>query len=180
MRLGSRKAGDGPRSPAWRRGRSGWSILGQVLIFAVLAARPTDGAGITAFAQIASPGIRSGSGFAFAVPLLTEIISLEGEYARSPEGDTSPSLTLASGSLVLVAPFELIRVRPYFVTGFGIFRQKKDFDTETSMATMEGFGLFLRLGGPLHGRFDYRILQLQGTPLQEKQKRMYAGLTLRF
>jgi len=176
MGQGSRNLWDGVSLSVW----GGWPIVGLALVFALLDARPTDGAGITAFAQIASPGTRGGSGFAVAVPLLTEIISLEGEYARSREGDSSPSLTLAGGSLVLIAPFELIRARPYFVTGFGIYRQKKDFDNETSLAAMEGFGFFLRLGGPVHGRFDYRILQLRGTPLQEKQKRIYVGLTLRF
>jgi hypothetical protein len=163
------------------RGRRGRLVAGLVVLAALPTATPSShAAGITAFAQLASPSSRTGSGFALAVPLLTEIFSLEGEYARSRQDDSSPSLTLASGSLVVISPVEIARLRPYFATGFGIYRQVKDLDRETSVAALGGFGAFLRLGGPLHGRFDYRAMKLQGAPLQGEQRRIYAGLTLRF
>jgi hypothetical protein len=160
--------------------RRAWLIAGLGVLVLLHAAPSSHAAGITAFVQLASPSTRAGSGFALAVPLLTEIISLEGEYARSGEEDSSPSLTLASGSLVLTSPVEFLRLRPYFVTGFGIYRQVKDLERETSLAALGGFGVFLRLGGPIHGRFDYRAIRLQGSPMQTGQKRFYAGLTLRF
>ncbi|MFQ5792380.1 MAG: hypothetical protein ACE5JI_18075, partial [Acidobacteriota bacterium] len=114
------------------------------------------------------------------IPLFTEMLSLEGEDARSREEEGSPSLTLVSGSLLLISPVEIVRLRPYFVSGLGIYRQISGGLKETSVAATEGLGLFFRLGGPLEGRLDYRVVQLRGEPLEEKQKRFYAGLSLHF
>jgi len=155
-------------------------VAGLVLLAALSGVPSSHAAGITAFVQLASPNARTGSGFALAIPLLTDIFSLEAEYARSREEDSSPSLTLVSGSLVVISPVEFVRLRPYFATGFGFYRQARALERETSVAALGGFGVFLRLGGPLHGRFDYRAIRLEGAPLQGEQRRIYAGLTLRF
>ena len=152
---------------------------GCILLIAVGSAEPARGAGITAFIQQATPDRRPGVGFALGVPLFTEIVSLEAEYSRSSEGATSPSLTLWSGNLVLTSPVELLRLRPYFALGLGLYRQRLGEATATSWATAEALGAFLRLKGPLDGRLEYRVLPLRGEPLQKGQKRFYAGLTLR-
>jgi len=136
--------------------------------------------GLTAFLQSASPGSRAGIGFAIGVPLFTEIITLEGEYSRTGETETAPSLTTWTGNVLIVSPVEIIRLRPYFATGFGVYRQTFASASEFSFATTPGFGTFLRLSGPLHFRFEYRLIRLRGDPLQTNQKRFYAGLTVRF
>jgi hypothetical protein len=156
------------------------AILGLTVLVFISCATSSEGAGITAFLQSATPGSRGGVGFAFAVPLITEIITLEGEYSRSQEKEAFPSLTVWSGNILLVSPIEVIRLRPYFATGFGIYRQALGAASEVSFATTPGFGVFLRLGGPLHGRLDYRVIKLRGEPLQGDQRRFYAGMTFRF
>ena len=152
----------------------------RVAILLLFVAPTAESAGITGFIQVATPNFRVGRGYALAFPFVTEILSFEGEYARVGTKDASPVLTLLSGSVVIMSPFEVARLRPYFTTGFGVYRQSVAASRRTSFATLEGFGVFLRLGGPVHGRFDYRFLQLRGDPLEGKQKRFYVGLTLRF
>ena len=138
-------------------------------------------ASLTAFLQGASPGGRPGVGFALSIPVFTEVISLEGEYARArKEEGGSPSFTFLSGNLLIVSPAEILRLRPYFVAGLGLYRQSLESARETSIGTTEGLGVFLRLAGPLHARLDYRTIQLRGNPLEENQKRFYGGLSLRF
>lgn len=154
-------------------------LLSVPVTLAILSALPARAATLTAFLQGASPQARSGFGFAVGVPLFTEILSLEFEYGRSQEELTSPSLGLVSGSLVLSLPVEVVRFRPYFATGFGFYRQKLAGDQETSFASPVGFGTYFRLGGPAHLRLDYRTIVLRGDPLQEKQKRFYAGISLK-
>jgi hypothetical protein len=143
-------------------------------------AASSQAAGITAFLQGAVPGSRGGIGFALGVSVITEIITLEGEYSRAREKEESPSLTVWSGSVLLISPIEIVRLRPYFATGFGFYRQSLGTASETSFATLPGFGVFLRLGGPLHARVDYRVIKLRGEPLQGGQRRYYAGMTFRF
>jgi hypothetical protein len=155
--------------------------VGLIFLLATIAAVPLARAGgLTGFVQRASPNGRTGIGFALSVPMFTEIISLEGEYSRSREEDASPSLTIWSGNLLITSPVAVLRLRPYFVLGLGMYRQSFLDVQETSLATSEGFGVFLHVTGPANLRFDYRTIQLQGDPLQEGQKRFYAGLTLRF
>ena len=130
--------------------------------------------------QRASPNGRSGIGFGLSLPVFTEILSIEGEYSRASEEDRSPSLTIWSGNLLIVSPVSVLRLRPYFVMGLGMYRQSFLQVQESSLATSQGFGVYLHLTGPVNLRFDYRTIQLQGDPLQEGQKRFYTGLTLRF
>ncbi len=150
------------------------------LLYVLFLSCHAKGIGLTAFLQSASPGSRGGIGFAIGVPLFTEIITLEGEYSRTGESATIPSLTTWTGNVLIVSPVEIVRLRPYFATGFGVYRQAFASASELSFATTPGFGTFLRLSGPLHGRFEYRMIRLRGDPLQANQKRFYAGLTLRF
>lgn len=155
--------------------------LGFVLLLASLSGpSPAHAGGITGFFQRASPNGRSGIGVGLSVPVFTEIISLEGEYSRSQEEDASPSLTMWSGNLLLTSPIAVVRLRPYLVFGMGMYRQSFLEESETSLATSRGLGLYVHLSGPARLRFDYRAIQLQGDPLQEHQKRFYGGLTLQF
>ncbi len=94
-----------------------------VLLLSSLAASPAEAAGITGFIQGAWPGSRAGMGFAVGIPLFTEIVTLEGEYSRARAEIASPSLTIWSGSILLVLPVEVVRLRPYLATGFGFYRQ---------------------------------------------------------
>jgi hypothetical protein len=150
------------------------------MLCALFLSSDAKGIGLTAFLQSASPGSRGGVGFAIGIPLITEIITLEGEYSRTGESETIPSLTTWTGNVLIVSPLEIVRLRPYFATGFGIYRQALASASEFSFVTSPGLGTFLRLSGPLHGRFEYRSIRLRGDPLQANQKRFYAGLTIRF
>lgn len=153
-----------------------FSIL--VVVLGLFSSSPASAVGITGFIQGAWPGSRAGIGFSVGIPLFTEIVTLEGEYSRVGQEGVFPSLTVWSGNILLVSPIELIRLRPYFATGFGVYRQTLASESELSFATTPGFGVFLRLAGPIHGRIDYRVFRLRGAPLQGNQKRFYAGLTL--
>lgn len=155
------------------------ACLGALLLVLGTSAAARAGS-ITGFLQGAYPEGRFGTGLAVSLPLLTEIISLEGEYSRSSEQETSPSLTLWSGNVLLVSPVPFAGFRPYVAAGFGYYRQRLETAEESAFATSQGFGTFLGFGGPLHLRFDYRLIRLQGEPLQEDQKRFYGGLSLRF
>lgn len=155
------------------------ACLGTLLV--VLGTSPAArAASITGFLQGAYPEGRFGTGLAVSVPLLTEVVALEGEYSRSSEQETSPSLTLWSGNVLVVSPVAFAGFRPYFAGGLGYYRQRFGTVEESAFATSQGFGTFLGFGGPLHLRFDYRFFRLQGEPLQEDQKRFYGGLSLRF
>jgi hypothetical protein len=156
-----------------------FSVLLLLFLLLCLSSSHAKGIGLTAFLQSASPGSRGGIGFAVGIPLITEIITLEGEYSRTGESETAPSLVTWTGNVLIVSPVELVRLRPYFAAGFGVYRQAFASASELSFATTPGFGAFLRLSGPLHGRFEYRVIRLRGDPLQAEQKRFYAGLTLR-
>ena len=150
------------------------------LVVTILATPAAEAGGITGFLQRASPNGRPGIGIGLSLPVFTEIISIEGEYSRASEEDRSPSLTIWSGNVMFVSPISVIRMRPYFVMGLGMYRQSFLQAQATSLATSQGFGVYLHLTGPTNIRFDYRTIQLQGDPLQESQKRFYTGLTLRF
>jgi hypothetical protein len=147
----------------------------------VLGGTPSaDAIGLTGFLQSASPHSRPGIGFAVSVSLFTEILTLEGEYSRARAETTSPSLTVWSGNILLVLPVEVVRLKPYLATGFGVYRQLAADASETSFCTLPGFGTYIRLAGPLHGRIEYRFIRLRGSPLQGNQRRFYGGLTLKF
>ena len=171
------------RSPPTRRGRriALHCLLGLLSMFVTILAVPAvEAGGVTGFIQRASPNGRPGIGFGLSLPIFTEIISVEGEYSRASEEDRSPSLTTWSGNLLFVSPISVLRLRPYLVMGLGMYRQSFLQVQESSLATSQGFGVYLHLTGPTNLRFDYRTIQLQGDPLQEGQKRFYTGLTLRF
>lgn len=152
----------------------------------LLLAGPSGPAGIaeagdiTAFLQGGSPGSRSGTGFSVGLPVFTEVIGLEGEYSVTGSTLDSPSLRIWSGGVRLTAPVELLRLRPYFLLGAGIYRQSDAVQTATAWTTTQGFGTFLRIIGPLHGRIDLRFFQLGGDDLQGRQRRLYFGGSLRF
>jgi hypothetical protein len=152
------------------------------LLLAGLLLRPGvgDAATLTGFLQGASPQARFGYGWAVTLGLLTDVVAVEAEYGRAVEEPGVASLVLLNGSLVVSLPFEVSRIRPYVTTGLGVYRQSLRDSRETSLATSQGVGLWLRLRAPAYARFDYRVLQLGGAPLQERQKRFYAGLSLRF
>ena len=156
------------------------AFLGLVLLIGLFRTPPASAIGLTGFLQSASPGSRAGIGFAVSVSLFTEILTLEGEYSRARAEIASPSLTIWSGNILLVLPVEVVRLRPYLATGFGFYRQIAADASETSFCTLPGFGTYLRLGGPLHARIEYRFIRLRGNPLQQDQRRFYGGLTLKF
>jgi hypothetical protein len=164
------------------RSLAGRVRLGVFVLFATFSfgTSVAHAGGITGFFQRASPHGRSGVGVGLSVPVFTEIISLEGEYSKSGEEDRSPSLTMWSGNLLLTSPIAVLRLRPYLVFGLGMYRQSLVDERETSLATSQGLGLYVHLSGPARLRFDYRRIQLQGSPLQERQKRFYGGISLQF
>ncbi len=156
------------------------AFLGLALLIGLFGTPSAGAIGLTGFLQNASPGSRAGIGFAISVPLFTEILTLEGEYSRARAEVASPSLTIWSGNILLVLPVEVVRLKPYLATGFGFYRQIAADASVSSFCTLPGFGTFIRLGGPLHARIEYRFIRLRGNVLQQDQRRFYGGLTLKF
>ena len=143
-------------------------------------ARPAS-ADLTAFLGITpTPENRTARGFSGGLGLL--IVGFEFEYANTPEDDTDllPGLRTWSGNVLLQTPVDLGGVQLYGTAGFGAYREELRDVTETSTAVNLGGGAKIKIVGPLRLRLDYRVFNLQGSPLHETYHRFYAGANLRF
>ena len=149
-------------------------------ILLLATARPAS-ADLTAFLGITpTPENRIARGFSGGVGLL--IVGFEFEYANTPEDDTDllPGLRTWSGNVLLQTPVDLGGVQLYGTAGFGAYREELRDVTETSTAVNLGGGAKIKIVGPLRLRLDYRVFNLQGSPLHETYHRFYAGANLRF
>jgi Outer membrane protein beta-barrel domain len=77
-------------------------------------------------------------------------------------------------------PVDLGGVQLYGTVGFGAYHEELRDVGETNAAVNLGGGAKIRLVGPLRLRLDYRVFQLQGSPLDDTYHRFYAGANLRF
>lgn len=127
-----------------------------------------------------TPANRSVRGFAFGVGLL--VVGFEFEYAKTPLDDraTAPALTTGSGNVLVQTPVSIFGFQPYLTAGFGLYRERTETRTETSVAPNTGGGVKVTLAGPLRLRVDYRVFKLGSGALYSPAHRIYAGLNLRF
>lgn len=82
--------------------------------------------------------------------------------------------------MYLQTPFTIARVRPYFTTGAGGYRERVDSRQDTQVAFNTGGGVKITLVGPLRVRLDYRVFKLHGEPQYATVHRFYAGANIAF
>jgi hypothetical protein len=150
------------------------------LVMAVLGLWPRQAsADVTVFLGTSpSPSTRSAKGVSIGLGLL--IVGFEFEYAKisEDEPEAAPELTTGMGNIVVMTP--TFKIQLYGTTGGGIFHERyRDFTT-TNFGTNVGGGIKFALAGPIRLRVDYRIFNLNGTPIVSHVQRVYAGLSLSF
>ena len=151
------------------------------LIVALLAAASPARADLTAFLGITpTPENRIARGFSGGLGLL--IVAFEFEYTNTPEDDQDPlpGLRTWSGNVLVQTPIDLGGVQLYGTVGFGAYNEELRDHSESNTAVNLGGGGKVKLVGPLRLRLDYRVFNLQGSPLYETYHRFYAGANLRF
>ena len=127
-----------------------------------------------------TPANRQVRGGAFGIGLL--IVAFEGEYAFTPDDPraNAPSLTTASGNVLLQTPVAFFGFQPYFTTGGGLYNEKLGTHSHTGFAPNSGGGVKVNLAGPVRLRVDYRVFKLGSGALYSPAHRVYAGLNLKF
>lgn len=153
------------------------AIAGLVLLTAVPAR-----ADFTAFlGATPTTSTRRAQGLAVGSGLL--VLGFEVEYAHVAEDldAAAPSLTTGMGNLLIQTPTGGSGWQVYGTTGVGLYRERLGLaHQETHLASNIGGGIKIRLTGPLRVRFDYRVFNLQGSPLVKNPQRFYAGLNVAF
>lgn len=119
-------------------------------------------------------GVAVGGGFL--------VVGFEFEYSAISEELSSgaPGLTSGMFNVLLQTPIPVAGIQFYGTAGGGIYKEELGVVSETSFGTNLGGGIKLRLLGPLRARFDYRLFRLQGSPLNTRYNRFYAGINLGF
>jgi hypothetical protein len=151
-----------------------------VLALAVLLVRPAPAsADLTGFLGVSStPSSRSAKGVSIGVGLV--VVGFEFEYAKISEDEPAgaPELTTGMGNVVVMTPS--FKIQLYGTTGGGIFHERwRDF-TNTGFGTNVGGGAKIALFGPIRLRLDYRVFNLNGTPITKNVHRFYTGVSLSF
>jgi opacity protein-like surface antigen len=165
-------AADTPHMP-----RLTTTVLGALLLVAGAAAPAS--ADITGFLGVSNtPAKHSGTGVAVGVGLV--IVGFEFEYANLSEDQINaiPGLRTGMASIMVQTPTKGFQV--YATTGGGLFSESYRGTSTTSFGTNVGGGVKIALAGPVRLRIDYRVYQLQGSPIYANPKRFYAGLNLSF
>jgi opacity protein-like surface antigen len=125
-----------------------------------------------------SPATRPGRGISIGLGLL--VIGFEFEYAKLSEDEVegAPGLTTGMGNIMIQTPTSKLQL--YATTGGGVYRESwRDFNT-THVGTNLGGGAKIGLAGPLRIRLDYRVFNLNGTPITKRVQRFYGGVNLAF
>jgi opacity protein-like surface antigen len=156
----------------------------RILILTLLAALlPASAAfaDLTAFVgTTTTPAPRITKGFALGGGLL--VVGFEFEFSSTSEDrlEGAPSLSTGMGNVLLQTPKAIKRLRPYFTTGGGAYRERLGTIQETQFGLNTGGGVKISLMGPVRARLDYRVFKLRGTPLHPIVNRLYAGLNVSF
>ena len=127
-----------------------------------------------------SPANRQVRGF--SVGLSAVVVGLEAEYANTTDDlqSLAPSLTTASGNLLLQPPFPAFGIQPYITGGAGYARETLGTHDDTSFALNTGGGVKIDLVGPVRLRVDYRFFRLGSGALNPSAHRVYVGVNLKF
>ena len=155
--------------------------LAALVAFLVTASPAPAAADLTAFIGFSpSPASHGATGLAIGGGFL--IVAFEFEYSHLGDDveDRAPSLTTASGNVLVQTPVPISGWQFYGTLGGGGYRERLDLRQETHIETNLGGGAKYTVAGPFRLRFDYRIFSLMGSPLQSKVHRFYAGANLAF
>lgn len=135
-------------------------------------------ADLTAFLGLSpTPENHFARGFGIGVSLL--VIGFEFEYANlSEEQDEQlPGLRTYSGNVLVQTPTS---TQLYGTIGGGGYQEFLGPLKETHVGINFGGGIKFPLLGPIRVRADYRVFQLQGTPIHSTYQRFYVGGNLAF
>jgi hypothetical protein len=146
--------------------------------FLAVTAAPAR-ADITAFLGLSpTPENHAVKGFGVGIGLL--IFGFEFEYASLSEDDVEqlPGLKTYSGNVVVQTPTDGVQL--YGTAGAQGYRETLGTIQETHFGTNIGGGVKIKLIGPVRVRLDYRILKLQGSPMNDVYQRFYVGANLKF
>lgn len=147
----------------------------------VLAAAAPAGADGTLFVGAnTTPANRAVRGFALGIGLL--IVGFEFEYATTSDDlkVEAPALKTGMGNVLLQTPFPIFGFQPYVTAGAGLYRERLETHTDTTLAPNTGGGVKVSLAGPIRLRVDYRVFKLGRGALYTPAHRVYAGLNLKF
>jgi hypothetical protein len=157
-----------------------FSIPALALLVVAASAAPAS-ADLTAFLGFSpSPANHGATGLAIGGGFL--IVAFEFEYSHLGEDADRlvPSLTTASGNVLVQTPVPISGWQFYGTLGGGGYRERLENLQETHVSTNLGGGAKYTVAGPFRLRFDYRIFSLMGSPVQSKVHRFYAGANLAF
>ena len=149
--------------------------------FLVMASPAPAAADLTAFIGFSpSPASHGATGLAIGGGFL--IVAFEFEYSHLGDDveDRAPSLTTASGNVLVQTPVPISGWQFYGTLGGGGYRERLENLQETHVSTNLGGGAKYTVAGPFRLRFDYRIFSLLGSPLEKRVHRFYAGANLAF
>ena len=155
--------------------------LSALVTFLVAASPAPATADLTAFLGFSpSPASHGATGLAIGAGLV--IVAFEFEYSHLGDDvdDRAPSLTTASGNLIVQTPVPIAGWQFYGTLGGGGYRERLENLQETHVSTNLGGGAKYTVAGPFRLRFDYRIFSLMGSPIESKVHRFYAGANLAF
>lgn len=146
----------------------------------VLSAAPAWADATLFLGASTTPTSRTAKGGALGVGLL--VVGFEFEYSSTTDDvkTGAPSLKVGSANGLLQTPVPILGFQPYVTAGAGIFRERIDTRTETSVAPNVGGGVKVSLMGPLRLRVDYRAFKLGSGARYSPSHRVYVGLNLKF
>jgi opacity protein-like surface antigen len=156
-------------------------LLILALMLTVMALARPAAADLTGFiGATTTPTTRLASGVAVGFSLL--IVGFEFEYSRTGEAqkELAPSLGTGMFNVLLQTPFPIARTQFYATAGAGAYRERLGDLQETNFGVNIGGGAKITLAGPLRLRLDYRLFKLQGSAIQSRPQRLYAGVNLAF
>lgn len=159
------------------RGLSAWPVAVAALALVLVSAVPAR-ADITAFIGLSpTPENHAARGFAVGVSLL--VIGFEFEYANlsEDEDEALPGLKTYSGNVLVQTPTS---TQLYATIGGGGYQEALGPLDETHVGINIGGGIKFPLLGPVRVRADYRVFQLQGSPVHSTYQRFYVGGNLAF
>jgi opacity protein-like surface antigen len=129
-----------------------------------------------------TPERRTVKGVSLGTGLL--VVGFEFEYASTSEDEKkhAPRLQTGMANVLLQTPIPIHGFQFYGTVGGGLYREvlHETNHRATSFGSNVGGGTKVTLTGPLRARFDYRLFNLRGSPLDSKVHRFYAGLNLAF
>jgi len=152
-----------------------------VLMLAVMALARPAAADLTGFiGATTAPTTRLASGVAVGFSLLIVGFEFEYSWAGESQPELAPSLATGMFNVLLQTPVPIARTQFYATAGAGVYRERLGDLQETNFGVNVGGGAKITLAGPLRLRLDYRFFKLQGSAIQSRPQRFYAGLNLAF